>query len=140
MILPKKVVIEINKGILNEAFEKNPQELEKISVNKDVLSGVLEEAEQQDGLIMQVAYLLAGMAWAQPFGGGNKRTGYTCADTYLRMEGFKFVVESKEDIEYLRKLLFDIQGNRRELDSDILSKIVLYVSKRIIKLWKTTVS
>ncbi len=134
MILPKKVIIEINRGILKEALEKNSQQLEKISVNKDTLSNVLEEAEQQDGFIMQVAYLLAGIAWAQPFGGGNKRTGYTCADTYLRMKGFKLVIESKEDIEYLRKLLFEIQESRKEMDTDTLAKIVLYVSKRIIKL------
>ena len=134
MILPKKVVIEINKGILNEALEKNPKQIEKISVNKDELSSVLEETDQQEGLIMHVAYLMARIAWAQPFGGGNKRTGYTCADTYLRMKGFKLDVKSKEDIEYLRKLLFDIIGNRKELDSEAFSKIVLYVSKRIVKL------
>ena len=50
------------------------------------------------------------------------------------MNGFKIVVETTEDIEYLRKLLFDIIGNRSEIDSDAFSKIVLYVSKRIIKL------
>jgi len=133
MILPKKVVIEINKGILKEAQEKNPQQVEKISVNKDELSKILDEADQQEGLIMQVAHLMAGIAWAQPFGGGNKRTGYTCADTYLRMNGFRLVINSKEDIEYLRKLLFDIQERRTKLDSDTLAKIVLYVSKRIIK-------
>ncbi len=134
MILPKKVVIEINRGILKEALEKNPQINEKISVNEDTLTKILNESEQQEGFIMQVAHLMAGIAWAQPFGGGNKRTGYTCADTYLRMNGFKIVVETTEDIEYLRKLLFDIIGNRSEIDSDAFSKIVLYVSKRIIKL------
>ena len=134
MILPIKVVIEINKGLLKEALEKNPQQVEKISVNNSELKKILDESNQQEGLIMQVAYLMAGVAWAQPFGGGNKRTGYTCADTYLRMKGFKILIYSKEDIEYLRKLLFDIQRSRKELDSDTLSKIVLYVSKRIIKL------
>ena len=134
MILPKKVVIQINKGILKEALEKNPSTLERVSVNEDTLKDALDDAEQQEGIIMQVSYLLAGIAWAQPFGGGNKRTGYTCADTFLRMNGFKLDVKSREDIEYLRKLLFDIQGNRSKLDSDTLAKIVLYVSKRIIKL------
>jgi len=134
MILPKKVVIEINRGILKEALEKNPQINEKISVNEDTLTKILNESEQQEGFIMQVAHLMAGIAWAQPFGGGNKRTGYTCADTYLRMNGFEIVVETKEDIEYLRKLFFDIISNRKEIDSDAFSKIVLYVSKRIIKL------
>lgn len=119
---------------MKEALEKNPQINEKISVNEDTLTKILNESEQQEGFIMQVAHLMAGIAWAQPFGGGNKRTGYTCADTYLRMNGFKIVVETTEDIEYLRKLLFDIIGNRSEIDSDAFSKIVLYVSKRIIKL------
>ena len=134
MILPKKVVIDINRGLLTEALEKNPKINEEISVNEETLTKILDESEQQEGFIMQVAYLMAGISWSQPFGGGNKRTGYTCADTYLRMNGFKIVVETKEDIEYLRKLLFDIIGNRSEIDSDAFSKIVLYVSKRIIKL------
>jgi len=128
------MVIQINKALLKEDLEKNPQINEEISVNEDTLTKILDESEQQEGVIMQVAHLMAGIAWSQPFGGGNKRTGYTCADTYLRMNGFKIVVETTEDIEYLRKLLFDIIGNRSEIDSVAFSKIVLYVSKRIIKL------
>jgi len=72
MILPKKVVIEINKGILNKSLEKNPTQIEKISVGRNELSNMLEKAGQQDGFIMQVAYLMAGITWSQPFGGGNK--------------------------------------------------------------------
>lgn len=128
------MVIQINKGILKEAQEKNPQQVERISVNKDDLTKILDETKQQEGLILQVSYLMAGIAWTQPFGGGNKRTGYTCADTYLRMKGYRLTIESGEDIEYLRKLLFEIQDSRTKMDSDALAKIVLYVSKRIVKL------
>ena len=77
---------------------------------------------------------MAGISWAQPFGDGNKRTGYTCADTFLRINGHKLTVQSKTDTDYLIKLLLEIQEERAKLNEEVLSKIVLYVSKRIEKL------
>jgi len=134
MILPKNVVIKINEGILTEWIEENPQLLEKFSVDEKELEKILVLAERQDEEILQASYLMGGISWAQPFGGGNKRTGYTCADTFLRMKGYKLTVKSKKDTDYLMKLLLEIQEERAQLNDEVMAKIVLYVSKRIVKL------
>lgn len=134
MLLPVKIVVEINRGILTEYLENNPDALEQISVREDELIKILDDAEKQNDLILQASYVMAGISWAQPFGGGNKRTGYTCADTFLRMNGYKIKVVSKNDLDYLIKLLVEIQDERGMLNEEVLAKIVLYVSKRIEKI------
>ena len=129
-----ELLIEINKGVISEGLEKHDSDFEGIGVRKEELEKILATAQKQNHIIMQVAYLMAGIAWAQPFSGGNKRTAITIGDTFLRLNGVRLVISNNQDIEYLRKLLFAIQDNRHELDEDTLAKIILYVSKRIEKL------
>jgi len=128
------LLIAVNKGVISEGLEKHDSDFEGIGVQKDELEKILSTAQKQNHIIMKVAYLMAGIAWAQPFSGGNKRTAITISDTFLRLNGARLVISSNQDIEYLRKLLFEIQENRHELDEDTLAKIILYVSKRIEKL------
>lgn len=127
-------IITINQGILEEWKEEHPSSHETIGVNKDKLQNILKEVEKQDSLIGKTTYFLALIAWAQPFSGGNKRTAHNVADTLLRLSGYKMQIDSKEDVERLRKLLFEIQEQRSELNNQTLSKIALYVSKRIRRL------
>lgn len=131
--LTNDLIIEINKGVIHEVLEKNPTAPESISVNQEELDKVLQMVNSQEHLIMKASYLLGGISWAQPFGGGNKRTAVVCADTLLRMNGFKLVIDDETDEEYLRKL-FEIQGERSELNTVTMAKIILYVSKRIKKI------
>ena len=49
----KKVVIEINRGILTEYIENHPEASEKISVNEHELIKILDMAEKQDHFILQ---------------------------------------------------------------------------------------
>jgi prophage maintenance system killer protein len=132
-LLTKKIIVEINKGILKEWNEKNPTNKETIAVNVDRLDEVLGMVQKHDEPIVQAAYLLAGISWAQPFSGGNKRTGIVCADTLLRINGLMLVIEAESDISYLQNLLYEIQESRSELDDMTLAKIILYVTKRIKK-------
>lgn len=132
--LTNDLVIEINKGVIREMLEKNPTAPESISVNQEELDKILQMVNAQEHMIMKASYLLGGISWAQPFGGGNKRTAVVCADTLLRMNGFKLVIANETDEEYLRKLLFEIQGERGELNTVTMAKIILYVSKRIKKI------
>lgn len=132
--LTKELIIEINKGIIHEWIENNPSAFEAINVNQDKLDEVLKMVNKQDSIIMKASYVLAGISWAQPFGGVNKRTAIITADTLLRMNGFKLVLDEENDIEYLRKLLFEIQEERSKLNEDTMAKIILYVSKRIRKI------
>ncbi|MGH9999494.1 MAG: Fic family protein [Nitrosopumilaceae archaeon] len=132
--LTKELIIEINKGIIHEWLEKNPAASEAINVNQDELDKVLQMVDEQENFIMKTSYLLGGISWAQPFSGGNKRTAVVCGDTLLRMNGLKLVIDNETDEEYLRKLLFEIQGERSELNGVTMAKIILYVSKRIKKI------
>ncbi|MEX0657265.1 MAG: Fic family protein [Nitrosopumilaceae archaeon] len=134
MILTKQDLIEINKGILQEWIEKNPSDYEGVAASDKVLDDILKAVDEQDSIILKAAHLMARIAWLQPFAGGNKRTGIVSADTLLRMSGYRLVVENEDDIEYLRKLLFEVQEERAALNPETLAKIVLYVTKRIRKL------
>ena len=89
---------------------------------------------EQENFIMKTSYLLGGISWAQPFSGGNKRTAFVCADALLRMNGLKLSIDNENDTEYLRKLFFEVQGERAELNADTMAKIILYVSRRIRKI------
>ena len=131
--LTEELIIEINKGIIQEWLEQNPTAFEAINVNHDKLKEILTIVNKQENLIMKAAYLLGGISWSQPFSGGNKRTAFVCADTILRLNGFRFSIESKNEQEYLRKLLLEIQDERSRLNEDVMAKIILYVSKRIRK-------
>lgn len=118
---------------MKEWNEKNPTNIESIAVNEDRLDDVLDMAKKHDEPIVQAAYLLAGISWAQPFSGGNKRTSFVSADTLLRMNGLTLVINAESDISYLQNLLYEIQEGRSELDELTLAKIILYVAKRIKK-------
>ncbi|MDE1728968.1 MAG: Fic family protein [Thaumarchaeota archaeon] len=132
--LTKELVIEINRGIIQEWLEQNPTAFEAISANQDELKKILKIVDKQENLIMKASYLLGGISWAQPFSGGNKRTAFVCADTLLRLNGYRLSVDSEEEQEYLRKLLFEIQDERSKLNEETMAKIILYVSKRIRKI------
>lgn len=132
-MLTKDIIIKINQGIITEWNEKNQVNKESFGVADDRLNEVLTIVQKQIDPIAQACYLLAGIAWAQPFSGGNKRTAFVCADTVLGMNGYRLQVTEESDIEYLRSLLFEIQESRSELDDFTLAKIVLYVTKRLKK-------
>lgn len=131
--LTEELIIEINKGIIQEWLEQNPTAFEAVNVNHDKLKEILTTVNKQENLIMKAAYLLGDISWSQPFSGGNKRTAFVCADTILRLNGFRLFIESKNEQEYLRKLLLEIQDERSKLNEDVMAKIILYVSKRIRK-------
>ena len=99
--LTKEMIIEINKGIIQEWLEKNPSASEAINVNQDELDKVLQMVNEQENFIMKTSYLLGGISWAQPFSGGNKRTAFVCADSLLRMNGLKLAIDNENDTKYL---------------------------------------
>jgi len=132
--LTLELIIEINKGIIQEWLEQNPTAFEAVDVNQDELKTILKLVDKQENLIMKASYILGGISWAQPFSGGNKRTAFVCADTLLRLNGFRLLVDDENEQEYLRKLLLEIQEERSKLNEDVMAKIILYVSKRIRKI------
>jgi prophage maintenance system killer protein len=133
-LLTRDIIIKINQGIIAEWNEKNPTNKESFAVAQDRLDDVLNIVKKYEDPIAQACYLLAGIAWAQPFSGGNKRTAFVCADTLLGMNGYRLQVTTDSDIAYLQSLLFEIQEGRSELDDFTLAKIILYVTKRLKKI------
>lgn len=127
-------IITINKGIIEEWIESHPKNHEGVSSDKHKLEQILHEADNQESLLAKATYLLGAIAWAQPFAGGNKRTAYTTTKTFLQMNGYTLLVQTKGDIEFLSKLLYEIQEERSELNEETMAKITLYVANRIRKL------
>lgn len=138
--LPKKIIIQINKEIIKEWNQANPGIKEDFCADEHRLNEAYDFAKKQEDfmpqsayIMAQSAYIMAGIAWAQPFCGGNKRTAVISADTWLRINGYTLTIEDDMDREYIRSLLFEIQESRSEMDGFTLSKIILYVSKRLVK-------
>lgn len=138
VMISKQDIIETNKKILEEWLAKNPSEFEAITVNQTTLDELIDIANKTGnnedfttGLIKKSAYLMGGIAWAQPFGGGNKRTGILCAATFLFNNGY--LLELPEDYRPIRKLLYEIQEERTRLNPDVMDKIIFYISRYIIE-------
>lgn len=123
-------IIEINKTILETQSDDHSGHREAISVNSDTLKEIIHDAEQFETVFDQAAYILTSIPWAQPFSGGNKRTAFTASKIILAEKNYTMKKISENDIEFLRKLLFDIQDDRSEIDASILAKITLYLRNR----------
>ena len=127
-------IITINRGIIEEWIESHSQSHEGVGGDKHTLKQILHEVDNQESLLAKATYLLAAIAWAQPFAGGNKRTAYTITKIFLQMNGYTLLVQTAEDIEFLRKLLYEIQEERSKLNEETMAKLTLYVANRIRKL------
>ena len=91
----------------------------------------VEVTDDLQGLIKKGAYLLASIAWAQPFVGGNKRTAILITATFFHHNGFEMTIPDYDDKE-LRKLLYEIQDDRSGLNEAILKQIIFYISQNIV--------
>lgn len=130
MSLSKNTIVEINHEIIKSWNKEFPAKAESFGVNEDRLTEVLQLVNQNEEPLVQAIFLMVGISWAQPFSGANKRTAYICADTLLKMNRYRMVINSKKEKDYLIGLLNEVQVNRVELDSTILIKISIYVMKR----------
>lgn len=76
---------------------------------------------------------MASISWIQPFVGGNKRTAFVSTKKFLKDNGYDFSIKTEKDKTELIRLLNEIQNNRSELDPEILSAIIFYITERIKK-------
>ena len=135
--LEKSLFIETNKKIVEGWQKKYHDTLDVIGVRNAELDTVLETIERvgidkdpKEDLIIKSAYIMGATSWIQPFLSGNKRTGILVSATFLHDNGFDIEI-TKKDESYLRETLYRIQDTRLELDSSIISELILYISKRI---------
>lgn len=123
-------IIEMNKTILREQLQNHPTNHERISADRKIIKEIFDEANERETVFDQAAYILAAIPWAQAFSGGNKRTAFASAKILLANKNYNVEVTSKQDIEFLRKLLFEIQEERTQLNPKTLAKITLYLRNR----------
>jgi len=126
-------LIEINKTILSTQSHNHSTHQEAISANRDTLKEILHDAKQFESVFDQAGYVLAGIPWAQPFSGGNKRTAFAAAKIILAEKNYTIEEISEHDVEFLLKLLFEIQDERSQINPATLAKIILYLRKRTIE-------
>ena len=132
--MSKDIIIEINQEIIKAWNRDFPEKKENFHVDPSRLDEALELVKQSEDPVAQAIFLMAGISWAQPFSGANKRTAYISADTLLKMKRYRFRISSKKDKDSLIGLLNEIQTHRSELDHIILMKLSLYVMKRVTKI------
>lgn len=124
-------VIDTNQKVIALKLD----ELDVFCVRQDVLDDILEMFDKFEvtndlqGLIKKGVYLMASIAWAQPFCGGNKRTAGLITATFFHQNGYEMVIP--EDGKELRKLLYDIQEDRSGLNEAIMERIIFYISNTI---------
>ena len=114
----------------NPVEESHHQERERF----DALSGEEKHAEagrlHEKALIEKAAYLIGGLAWAQAFSGGNKRTAILSCALFFSQNGYHLNIPTDENPQ-LRQLLYDIQEERSEINCQIIEKIISYITKHV---------
>ena len=131
----RSLIIELNKKIIREWNARHPESSEFTSASESRLDEVLRmvqvvgnKLEIKDQLVMKAAHILGGLSWAQAFSSGNKRTAILSTTIFLRRNGLNITFPKEEQRE-LRRLLFEIQEERGQLQHEIIDKLVLYIRK-----------
>ncbi|MEW6042899.1 MAG: type II toxin-antitoxin system death-on-curing family toxin [Thermoproteota archaeon] len=140
LYVDREKIITINQKIIKMWNQRHPEKPEFIDVGTDRLDEVLtlvknsaNDLSFEQALIEKAAYLVGGLAWCQAFSGANKRTAILTCTVFLLQNGYQLNIPQNENPE-LRQLLFDIQEERGQLDSQIIDKIILYIRKHVSKL------
>lgn len=135
-----ELIIEINRKIIEEWNVRHPEQPEFIGVSRSRLDDVMEIVRQagngsdpEEKIITKAAYLLGGLAWTQAFSGANKRTAILSTTVFLRRNGLRFTIPMQRQRE-LRKMLFEVQGQRDRPRPEIIDKIILYIKGNIMPL------
>jgi len=106
-------------------------------VGTDIIDEVLQTVKNaanelpfEKALVEKAAYLIGGLAWAQAFSGGNKRTALLTGIVFFSQNGYRLNVPQSRNAE-LRQLLFDIQEERTGISREIIDKLMLYIIKYV---------
>ncbi|HZS73310.1 MAG TPA: Fic family protein [Candidatus Nitrosotalea sp.] len=131
----RSLIIELNKKIIHEWNVRHPESPEFTSASESRLDEVLRmvhevgnKLEIKDQIVTKAAHILGGLSWTQAFSSGNKRTAILSTTIFLRRNGLNITFPKEEQRE-LRRLLFDIQEERGQLQQEIIGKLVLYIRK-----------
>jgi death-on-curing family protein len=138
--IDRQRIIDINKKIIQIWNSRHPENPERFDVRVDRIDEVLNivknaanDLDYEKSLIKKAAYLVGGLAWNQAFSGANKRTAILACTLFLSENGYRLNIPQNRNPE-LRQLLFDIQGERYNLNKETIDKIILYITKLVNKL------
>lgn len=133
----KQEIIDENRKEIEERLAKNPSAAEAFCVSEERLDEVLRivenignELEFHDKLVTKAAYFLGGLAWAQPFCGGNKSTSLLMTVVFLQDNGYTLKIPACDEA-YLIDLLYEVQTDRENLSHETIRKLILYIQKKI---------
>jgi death-on-curing family protein len=125
-------IIQYNKKIVedeNDIFDVDRRVLSSIF---DKVNNLYEkEIDRKTRIIKKATRILAGIAFSQPFGDGNKRTATLVTLMFLNRNGYDIpLIYSAEKIRFY-KLLIKTMLKFRE-DSTIYSEIEDYIKQEIV--------
>jgi death-on-curing family protein len=137
--IDRQRIIDVNRLIITSWNKRHPDKLEFLDVGIDRIDEVLQIVENagnelpfEKALMEKAAYLIGGLAWAQAFSGGNKRTALLTCIIFFSQNGYRLNVPQNKNAE-LRQLLFDIQEERTGVNREIIDKLILYITKYVSK-------
>lgn len=126
-----KNVIRANHHIVNHRKEKFGCVLERLLDVFNNVNSFNDISDRRERIIRKTAHILGGLAWAQPFSNGNKRTALTTSIYFLRKNGFDLPItnkgEEKELFDLLEKTVFKSEG-----DETIISEVEDYLLRKVI--------
>ena len=136
VILPnKQEIIEENRKEIERRLRIDPTAPEAFSVGEDRLNAVLDrmkkecnESEWRKKIVKKTSFFIAGLSWAQPFGGANKTTAVLIALLFMRDNGFDLNIPPAEQ-NRLIDFMYEIQKERSELNSQLVESLILYVDQ-----------
>ncbi|MEO9295885.1 MAG: hypothetical protein ABI347_09840 [Nitrososphaera sp.] len=124
-------IVAINKAIMDQRkigfnFEVDDYILEPIVKNLEKYGSIADPTER---VLKQASYMLASITFRQPFFDGNKTTALFLTQDFLRRNGLKIPVETKQERDDLFELLNDVMHARK--DYDYVEK---FVKSRVVNL------
>lgn len=134
-------LIDTNKLLIEtwNVEHPKPDDQQPLGVRRPEIDSIIPMVEEYDrsnmkleDFIRKSAYVMAIVSWVQPFLDGNKRTGIIAGTKFLYDNGLVLDIEKKDEPE-LRASLYDIQDLRTSLDHSVVTKIIIYTTKRIHK-------
>ena len=138
MNIDEKYLEETNIQVLERHKEKTKEQV-FVRTWPDNLSQVFPKVatygtsgDLKKRLIDKAACIMAFIPWVQAFDDGNRRTSIIAAGTFLRDNGYDLDITTDNENKELIDLLGEIKKFRSDLKADLMKKLILYISQRII--------
>jgi len=139
------IVMKIDKQFLRETNVKILKRHHRLTGKKvyigtipNNLARVFPKVEEygnsgnrEQDLIEKTAAIMPSIPWTQSFLDGNRRTSIIAAGTFMRDNGYELEIDIDDENLELRKMLKEIKRHFRDLDQNIMDKLILYTSERI---------